>query len=292
MAGKRRAEESAPREGQFVQPVGPSTSPTNRTRRDSRPRHAAPDDSPPKKRAPRKAASSAKPTSSAAGPAPARIGVPGAAGRAERRVRRAADEARDYANRAAYRQAHGKPSVTGRALGGAAAGAAAGASIGGPPGAVVGGGVGAVGGGLAGRSAKKAYKAAMRTNGRARRVLVVEFMLCLVIIGLSPLTDRRKDEPPGTWLRRMAAVLGLFFLLGLMSAAGERAASLAAGVGGLVTVALAVSERNVFAAVAAALNRSGDGKAGQVGDTGKVGRRGQKTVQGPGADFEQGWVPS
>lgn len=292
MPGKRRANDTPEREGQFVQPVKPSTSPTNRTRRDSRPKHAADEPAAPrprkaaKKAAPRSAPPAA-PASAPAGPRPARMGVPGSGARRQARVRRAGEAASDYANRAAYRAAHSKPSVTGRALGGAAAGASAGAAVGGLPGAAVGGGLGAIGGGIGGARAKKAYRAAMRTNGRVRRLLVVEFMICLIIVGLTPMTAAGRDQQPGTWMRRMTAVLGVFFVLGLISAAGAGGAALAAGLGGLITVTVAVSKRDVFTAIAAAVGASSptDTTGPDIGKVGQVGDKTNRTVTGPGADI-------
>lgn len=244
--GRRRANDTPDRAGQKIPPVRPSTSSASDRNRDSAPKHDR-DARPatpraPRKTTPRKAASSARSSPSPAVPTRA----PGSAGRERSRTARTAEAAHSYANRQAYRATHGKPSTTGRALSGAAAGTAAGAAIGGPVGAAVGAGVGGVGGAVAGHTAKKAYKAAMRTNGKARRIIVVEFALCAVIVALSPLTDEKKDEKPGHWMKRMTAVMALFFLLGLVSAAGAGAARVAAGFGGIVTVVLAVSERNLF----------------------------------------------
>lgn len=157
-----------------------------------------------------------------------------------------AEEARSYATRAAIARTEGKPSVTGRAAAGAAAGTAAGAALGGLPGAAAGAVLGGAGGALGGAKAKKAYKLAMHSNLGARRVIVAEFMICMVVIGFSPLTDRKKEELPTTFMRRMTALMALFFILGMMSAGGRAMARFAAGFGGLVTVALVVSNRDLF----------------------------------------------
>lgn len=164
----------------------------------------------------------------------------------KRRLGDIAEEARSYATRAAISRTEGKPSVTGRAAAGAAAGTAAGAALGGPPGAAVGAVLGGTGGALAGAKAKKAYRLAMHSNLGARRVIVAEFLVCMVVIALSPLTDRKKDELPTTFMRRMTAVMALFFILGLLSSGGRATARFAAGFGGLVTVALVVSNRDLF----------------------------------------------
>ena len=108
----------------------------------------------------------------------------------------------------------------------------------------------------------------------ARQLLVAEFVLCMVILGLSPLTDRHKEDGPRLFLRRAAAICVLFFLLGLVSAAGRGATKAAAGFGGLVTLTLLVSERSVFAALARMFNSrraSPDGPGEEFGaDVGNV----------------------
>ena len=257
-------------------PPDPRGKPPTKLRRGG-PKHAA--DEPPRKRAPRKAA--AKPTSSAptsSAPRSPMFGITGvrarelrdmspitavpfnrSAEKAEDRVRKLGAEGHEYAVRQAMRAGGGRPSVTGRAASGAAAGAATGATIGSlvpglgtGVGAATGTVVGAAGGGLSGAKAKRAYKAAMRTSPGARRALVAEFGICVVILALSPMTDKRRDEPPATWMKRFTAILGLFFLLGLISAGGRSMTRVAAGFGALVTVALAVSERDLFTRIATA----------------------------------------
>jgi hypothetical protein len=188
---------------------------------------------------------------------PPRVGGGDTRRRGERaRVLR--EEASAAANRSALRAASGgKPSITGRAVGGAAAGVATGAVVGGPPGAAVGGVVGGIGGAVGGAKAKKAYRLATRTNGPQRRVLVVEFAICIVIAALSPLTDRRKEEGPGTYMKRLTAIMGVFLVLALVSGMGRTASRAAAGIGGLMTVALMVSERDLFSKIAGIFRTGG-----------------------------------
>lgn len=272
MTGKRRAEANDPRPGQHIPTVKPGTGegdPRAKQQKNRRPgpRHYAPD--PPKDATPKAPRASRKPTSSAPVSSPPR-GAPRApaapAGPGPRRrlasdeVRRLAAEGHEYASRQAIRATTARPSVTGRAAAGGAAGAATGAAIGsvvGGPGVgtAVGGGIGAVAGGVAGGSAKKAYKRALRPNTGARRVVVAEFVVCVVIAALSPLTDRRREEPPSAFMRRMAAIMGVFFILALMSAGGRGLAKFAAGLGGLITVALLVSERSVFTTIGGIFGR-------------------------------------
>lgn len=150
----------------------------------------------------------------------------------------------------------GKTSVTGRAASGAAKGAAAGAALGSVVpglgtlagagiGATVGGGAGAVGG----ARARGAEKRAARSS--AHRLLIAMFLVSMVIVAFSPLTDKHRSEPPQAFMKRASAVMGLFFVLGLISSAGDGAARAAAGLGGLVTTALLVSERSVLTVLAA-----------------------------------------
>lgn len=187
-------------------------------------------------------------------------------GRRARRDQRAgviSDQGIEYARRAAIRQSSGgKPSTVGRATGGAAAGAATGAAIGSVVpgiGTAVGAGAGAVvggtGGAVSGHKAKKAYKAALRAESAGpRKLLLAEFAVCATITALAPITDAKRSDAPGAWMKRMTAVLGLFFVLGLLSAGGRSLAKVAAGVGGLVTVVLLVSERNLFVQLAKIFN--------------------------------------
>lgn len=165
--------------------------------------------------------------------------------------------------------------MTGRAVSGGAAGVAAGATLGSivpgvgtAAGAAVGGTVGTVGGAVSGAKAKKAYKAAMRTSPGAHKALVAEFGVCITIVALSPLTDRRKDDTPGHFMKRLTAVLGLFFVLGLVSAGGRSMARVASAFGGLIAVVLAVSERDLFTKLATVFTSTEDAPAGGTGPSG------------------------
>lgn len=184
---------------------------------------------------------------------------PSSEARRQRRAEVATGEAREYARRAAIRATSGaKPSTTGRAVSGAAAGAATGAALGSVVpgiGTAIGAGAGAVlggaGGAVSGSRAKKNYRAAMRADSAGpRKLLLAEFAVCATVTALSPLTDAKRTEKPGDWMKRMTAVLGLFFVLALISAAGRGSAKVAAGLGGLVTVVLLISERDLFVKLA------------------------------------------
>lgn len=174
-------------------------------------------------------------------------GPTGAARAAQRQARlnRTADAAGQYATRQALKR-DGKPSVVGRAVTGAAAGTAAGAAVGGPVGAAAGAVIGGAGGAIAGAKAKKAYKMAMHASLGARRLVVAEFLICMIVIALSPVTDKRKNEGPATHMRRLSAVMAVFLVLGLLSGAGRGAGKFAAGFGGLVSAAILLSNRDLF----------------------------------------------
>jgi hypothetical protein len=194
------------------------------------------------------------------------------------------DEAREYARRQALRATTAKPSVVGRGAAGAAAGAGTGAALGSvvpgvgtAVGAGVGTALGGAGGAISGAKAKKNYKQAMRGSGGGRRIIVIEFIVCMVVAALSPLTDKHRDEPPGAFMKRMTAIMGLFFILALVSAGGRGAAKAAAGLGGLVTVALFVSNRSLFGKLAAMFNSTDDQPASGTGpdvESPRVGRSG------------------
>lgn len=78
----------------------------------------------------------------------------------------------------------------------------------------------------------------------ARRLLVAEFVLCMVVLAFHPLTG--KASTASAFMKRGSAIMGLFFLLGLVSTAGRTASRAAAGFGGLITLVLLISDRSIF----------------------------------------------
>lgn len=90
----------------------------------------------------------------------------------------------------------------------------------------------------------------------ARRVLVAEFALCMVIVALSPVTDRKRGESPAAFMKRASAVMAVFFVLGLIASGGRGAGRAAAGFGGLVTLTLAISSRSLFVVLAGKVGTS------------------------------------
>lgn len=153
----------------------------------------------------------------------------------------------------------GKTSVTGKtakgAVGGAATGAALGSvvpGVGTAAGAGVGAAVGGTAGAVGGMRARRAEKAAARGDGLTiRRVLVAEFVVCIIILALSPVAAPEGSEPkPGDWMKKGSAMCGLFLLLGLLSSAGRGAGKVAAAFGGLVVLMLLVDQRSLFTVLA------------------------------------------
>lgn len=199
---------------------------------------------PPAKKTPRPPAPRSAPTSSAPRRTPAKR-TPGKA---------TAAAAGAGAGAAIASSGASKPSVTGGALRGAGAGAGTGAvlgqAVGGPVGAAAGAAGGAAVGGVTGAVSGAREKKAMRVAGQPwRKLLVAEFAVCIVIAALGPMTGKHADEHPSRWMKQMAAIMGLFFVLGLIASASRGAARFSVGVGGLVALGLAITEREVFTTV-------------------------------------------
>lgn len=166
--------------------------------------------------------------------------------------RDAAQLATFAAEKTPKKTAEGKPSTVGHTVGGAATGAALGTAIGGPGvgtavGAAIGGGAGA----LKGHKAKESWKAAQRGDGAgARRALIAEFLVCIVILALSPLSRPVGEVKAADWMKRGSAMCGVFILLGMVSSIGPRTARAATALGGLIALALLLDQREVFGVIA------------------------------------------
>lgn len=90
-------------------------------------------------------------------------------------------------------------------------------------------------------------------SGSAKKLLVAEFILCMVVLGFSPLADKNKQGTPAGFMKRGSAIMGVFFVLGLISTAGRGAARTSAAFGGLVTLVLLISSRSIFTVLATKL---------------------------------------
>lgn len=163
----------------------------------------------------------------------------------------------------AARSAAGRASA-GRAAGGRGA-AAAGAGAGGRPPSRRGGGAPDLPerGSWRGRAAG-ATKKGMGSGsvGKWRRVLIAEFVVCVVLLGLSPLAKGSGEMGPARFMKRGTATCALFVILGIVSAFGAGAAKSSAAFGGLVTLVLLVDQREAFGRMATLLNAPDDDEGG------------------------------
>ena len=176
------------------------------------------------------------------------------------------------------------PAVAGAASGGGAAAAGAGARAGASSGAGAGArskassgaGAGKSGGGGGGAGAQmpelpergswrkrsqegggkkgKGSKALAGSAGKYRRILIAEFIVCVIILGLTPLAGKPGELGPVRFMKRGSATCAFFVILGLVSAMGRSAGKAAAAFGGLVTVVLLVDQRSAFGTLATMLN--------------------------------------
>lgn len=168
------------------------------------------------------------------------------------------------------------------AVTGAVKGAAEGA-IAGPQGAVA----GAAAGGAAGHKKAKEERAAKAgdrvgggigkavTGNSGRKMLLAEFFICIIILGLSPLgsapnagsqdgtaTDTGSiGTQAGQFMLKGSATCGLFLVLGLIAAIGPNVSKYAAGIGGLVTLAVVFNAANSFSGMVDSLSNA---KAAEV----------------------------
>ncbi len=92
----------------------------------------------------------------------------------------------------------------------------------------------------------------------ARRVLLAEFAVCIIIVATSPITTRHRDEKPQSLMKRFTAVMLVFLVLSLIASGGRGASRAAAGFGGLVTLALLVSNRDLFVVIARKFSTTAD----------------------------------
>lgn len=157
-------------------------------------------------------------------------------------------------------------STSRKAVHGAATGAATGAAVGSVipgVGTAVGAGVGAAMGGASGaidgRNAKRAAKAESRAErGSGTRLLIAEFVACMIILGLSPLAQKDGQAvAPKDWMKRATAICALFVILGTVAAVGPKTAKTASAFGGLVLLVLMVDQRSIFGVIAAKLKTTG-----------------------------------
>lgn len=91
------------------------------------------------------------------------------------------------------------------------------------------------------------------SGSNAKRLLVAEFVLCMAVLAFSPLAKKRSSDTPAGFMKRASAIMGLFFVLGLISTAGRGSARTASAFGGLITLVLLISDRSIFTVLASKL---------------------------------------
>lgn len=106
---------------------------------------------------------------------------------------------------------------------------------------------GAAGGSmLGGRSGKKGKR---RKATGPQRALLAELVVCLIVLGLSPLS-RKEEQDPADWMRQGSAIMGVYMVLGLLSAVGPRTGRAAAAFGALVALVLLIDQRALWRTLA------------------------------------------
>lgn len=98
-------------------------------------------------------------------------------------------------------------------------------------------------------------------GGSYRKWLIAEFIICTMLLGLSPLAKKPGEMGPIRFMKRGSATCAFFIILGLVSAGGKGAARAAAMFGALVTLVLLVDQREAFGKLAKTLNTTADDEA-------------------------------
>lgn len=97
----------------------------------------------------------------------------------------------------------------------------------------------------------------VKGKGSMSRALVAEFLICMLILGLSPLTKAQGETKASAFMKTGTAMAGVFIILGLVSAIGPKSSKAAAAFGGLVTLALLIDQRSVFGKITEIFNSPG-----------------------------------
>jgi hypothetical protein len=118
--------------------------------------------------------------------------------------------------------------------------------------------------------------------GKSRRMLIAEFIVCILLLGLSPLAKGSGEMGPVRFMKRGTATCAFFVILGLVSSAGKGAAKAASMFGALVTLVLLVDQREAFGKLATVLNAPDDDTASTKGPDDSTDA--VAPPSGPGAD--------
>ncbi len=97
----------------------------------------------------------------------------------------------------------------------------------------------------------------VKGKGSMSRALVAEFLICMMILGLSPLAKAQGETKASAFMKTGTAMAGVFVILGLISAIGPKSSRTAAAFGGLVTLALLIDQRSVFGKIVEIFNSPG-----------------------------------
>lgn len=100
------------------------------------------------------------------------------------------------------------------------------------------------------------------------RVLVAEFVACMVVVGLGPLLNQ--TDSAAAWLKKGAAVTGVFMVLSLIASGGARASRICAAFGGLVTLGLLVNDRALFTRIVDLLGGAGGADTTEEEDVSEI----------------------
>jgi hypothetical protein len=108
-------------------------------------------------------------------------------------------------------------------------------------------------------------KALSGSSGKYRRMLIAEFIVCVIMLGLSPLAKGSGEMGPVRFMKRGSATCALFIILGLVSSGGRGAARAASAFGALIVVVLLVDQREAFGSLATLLTADDEGDAEKAG---------------------------
>lgn len=108
---------------------------------------------------------------------------------------------------------------------------------------------------------KSTSKALSGSSGKYRRMLIAEFIVCVIMLGLAPLAKPAGELGPVRFMKRGSATCALFIILGLISSGGRGAARSASAFGALIVVVLLVDQREAFGALAKLLSEDDEGDA-------------------------------
>lgn len=104
-------------------------------------------------------------------------------------------------------------------------------------------------------SAPKATRTKPNRRQRgSQRVLLAEFIVCLLLLGLHPLARPEGEVTGAAWMKRGTAVCFLFVVLGMTSSIGPKAQRAAAMFGGLIAIVLLIDQRSAFGVLVKKLN--------------------------------------